>query len=106
MSNGEVLVFPINTPKDGKDGNSITGITQQIDPEDNSVILIIHFSESDDITVVIPPGEKGTSVTSIRMSTSPDGNFYIYTFTMSDETTHTVTVNRPATWLTGTGKTK
>lgn len=104
MSNGEVLVFPINTPKDGKDGNSITGITQQIDPEDNSVILIIHFSESDDITVVIPPGEKGTSVTSIRMSTSPDGNFYIYTFTMSDETTHTVTVNRPATWLTGTGR--
>lgn len=104
LSNGETLLFTLDKPRDGLDGNSITGITQSVDPEDNSVTLTIHFSDAEDIYVTIPAGLQGTSVTGITMQLSPDGNSYVYTFILSDGSYQTLSVRRPATWHSGTGR--
>lgn len=104
LSNGETIQFVLDRPVDGKDGNSIVGITQELNPEDNSITLTIHFSETDDIVVTIPAGLQGTSVTGITMQLSPDGDYYVYTFIMSDGSFKTISVSRPATWHSGTGR--
>lgn len=103
LSNGEEIVFILDRPVDGKDGNSITGITQEINDEDNSVTLIIHFSESEDIYITIPPGKPGAEIVAITMQLSNDGYYHIYTFYMSNGKEHVVMVERPATWITYSG---
>jgi len=103
LTNGEVLSFEINKPKDGVDGNSITGVTQVVN-EDNSITLSIHFSNTEDVVVTIPGGSEGKEGDSVEAITMMQkGDYYEYTFLMTSGKSHVITVARPATWISGSG---
>lgn len=103
LSNGEILSFNINKPKDGVDGNAITGVTQVVN-EDNSITLTIHFSNTEDVVVTIPGGSEGKAGDSVEAITMMQkGDYYEYTFLMTSGKSHVISVARPATWISGSG---
>lgn len=99
LSNGETLDFIIEKPRDGK---SILDIVQDVNAE-GEVILTIHMSDGEEIIITLPnvKGDKGDTIVAITLVQR--GDEYIYTFIMSNGHEYTVSVNRPATWLSGYG---
>lgn len=102
LNNGEILTFQIDRPKDGIDGNGITGITQTTD-ENGTLVLTFHFSASEDVRIEFPfkQGEKGDGIEAV-MLTVEDGE-YVFTFQMSSGYSYEARTSRPASWSSGTG---
>lgn len=104
LSNGETLTFTIPKGEDGKDGNSITNVSQETD-ENGNITLTFSFSEREDFTVVIPSGkqgEQGVSITNITLEQR--GDKYVFTFYYSNGLVQTFdNIDKPATWLSGNG---
>lgn len=102
LNNGEILTFQIDRPKDGIDGNGITGITQTTD-ENGTLVLTFHFSASEDVRIEFPfkQGEQGNGIEAITMQLVDDQ--YCFTFFTSDGASYEVFTDRPATWTSGIG---
>lgn len=99
LSNGEMIEFTFEKPRDG---TSILDITQEVN-EEGEVILTIYMSDGEEILVTLPnvKGEKGDTIEAITLVQR--GDEYVYTFTLSNGQEHNISVNRPATWLSGFG---
>jgi uncharacterized repeat protein (TIGR02543 family) len=92
---------PLPIPN-GEDGNSITGIDKEI-RNDFSVKLTIHFSQTDDVEIIIPAPEKGDTGEDGRGITSivsiPSGDSYILTITYSTGESEDFEFARPNKWF-------
>ena len=106
LSNGESLSFDLPRGKDGQDGNGISFIEQKVN-DDQSVDLILHFTQGGTTTIKIPAPQKGDTGRGISSMVSTETeDKYIITVNYTDGTSDVLELTRPTepnNWYTGYG---
>ena len=99
--------YPLPKGEKGDDGNGIIGYEKIDDLENGGYKIIFHFSQSEDVEVIIPGPEKGEDGRGIEQIMSyEEGNFYYLVIQYTDGSfTDPIEFEKPQkpnTWLTAT----
>lgn len=102
----ESPAYPLPKGEKGDPGNGILGYTKE-DTEDGGYKFIFHFTESEDVEVLIPGPQKGEDGRGIEQVMSyEEGEFYYLVLKYTDGTfSDPIDFQKPAkpnTWITGT----
>lgn len=115
LSNGDVKSFTLHNGVDGVDGDSVTGITTEVDEEGHTWIVITLSRTQEDGSPVTyrfampegAKGEQGVGILDIYVDTYMTGNdpYNVHlVITLTDNTRHNVQIPKTNNWsVTDTG---